>query len=122
MHLPAGVPVDVVVTSRDVIHAFWIGRMWFDAYGYEFDDAFADMDTSSEGAQFGTSLGFRVMLTSWLGLTADASVSTTLLESSNVTILQQSASTEVVGGGTTTAAGDVRLNAVSLQTGLVFAW
>jgi cytochrome c oxidase subunit II len=27
MHLPAGVPVDVVVTSRDVIHAFWIPRL-----------------------------------------------------------------------------------------------
>jgi cytochrome c oxidase subunit II len=26
MHLPAGVPVDVVVTSLDVIHAFWIPR------------------------------------------------------------------------------------------------
>jgi cytochrome c oxidase subunit 2 len=27
MHLPAGVPVDVVVTSRDVIHSFWIPRL-----------------------------------------------------------------------------------------------
>lgn len=27
MHLPAGVPVDVVVTSRDVIHAFWVPRL-----------------------------------------------------------------------------------------------
>ena len=27
LHLPAGVPVDVVVTSRDVIHAFWIPRL-----------------------------------------------------------------------------------------------
>jgi cytochrome c oxidase subunit 2 len=27
MHLPAGVPVDVVVTSLDVIHAFWIPRL-----------------------------------------------------------------------------------------------
>jgi cytochrome c oxidase subunit II len=26
MHLPAGVPVDVAVTSVDVIHAFWIPR------------------------------------------------------------------------------------------------
>ena len=26
IHLPAGVPVDVAVTSRDVIHAFWIPR------------------------------------------------------------------------------------------------
>lgn len=27
LHLPAGVPVDVVVTSRDVIHAFWVPRL-----------------------------------------------------------------------------------------------
>jgi cytochrome c oxidase subunit 2 len=27
LHLPAGVPVDIVVTSRDVIHAFWIPRL-----------------------------------------------------------------------------------------------
>lgn len=27
MHLPAGVPLDVVVTSLDVIHAFWIPRL-----------------------------------------------------------------------------------------------
>jgi cytochrome c oxidase subunit II len=27
MHLPAGVPVDVVVTSLDVIHAFWVPRL-----------------------------------------------------------------------------------------------
>lgn len=27
LHLPAGVPVDVVVTSKDVIHAFWIPRL-----------------------------------------------------------------------------------------------
>ena len=27
LHLPAGVPIDVVVTSRDVIHAFWIPRL-----------------------------------------------------------------------------------------------
>jgi len=26
LHLPAGVPVDIAVTSRDVIHAFWIPR------------------------------------------------------------------------------------------------
>ena len=27
MLLPAGIPVDIVVTSRDVIHAFWIPRL-----------------------------------------------------------------------------------------------
>jgi cytochrome c oxidase subunit 2 len=27
LHLPAGVPVDIMVTSRDVIHAFWIPRL-----------------------------------------------------------------------------------------------
>ena len=27
MHLPASVPVDVLVTSRDVIHAFWVPRL-----------------------------------------------------------------------------------------------
>ncbi|MCG5233812.1 cytochrome c oxidase subunit II [Xanthobacter oligotrophicus] len=27
LHLPAGVPIDVVVTSTDVIHAFWIPRL-----------------------------------------------------------------------------------------------
>jgi cytochrome c oxidase subunit 2 len=27
MHLPVGIPVDVVVTSLDVIHAFWIPRL-----------------------------------------------------------------------------------------------
>ncbi|MGB8435197.1 MAG: cytochrome c oxidase subunit II [Burkholderiales bacterium] len=27
MHLPAGTPVDIVVTSRDVIHSFWIPRL-----------------------------------------------------------------------------------------------
>ena len=27
VHLPAGIPVDVVVTSPDVIHAFWIPRL-----------------------------------------------------------------------------------------------
>ena len=27
LHLPAGVPVDIVVTSQDVIHAFWIPRL-----------------------------------------------------------------------------------------------
>jgi cytochrome c oxidase subunit II len=27
MHLPAGVPVDVLVTSLDVIHAFWIPQL-----------------------------------------------------------------------------------------------
>jgi cytochrome c oxidase subunit II len=26
LHLPAGVPVDILVSSRDVIHAFWIPR------------------------------------------------------------------------------------------------
>jgi hypothetical protein len=105
-----------------VIHAFWIGGMHLDAYSYDFDDAFSDMDSSTSGLQLGTSLGFRVMLTSWLGLTADAGISTTLLDSGSVTVMRQSASAETVGGGTSTASGDVRLNAVSLQTGLVFAW
>lgn len=27
LHLPAGTPVDMVVTSRDVIHAFWVPRL-----------------------------------------------------------------------------------------------
>ena len=27
LHMPAGIPVDIVVTSRDVIHAFWIPRL-----------------------------------------------------------------------------------------------
>jgi cytochrome c oxidase subunit 2 len=27
VHLPAGIPVDIVVTSRDVIHAFWVPRL-----------------------------------------------------------------------------------------------
>jgi cytochrome c oxidase subunit II len=27
LHLPAGVPVDIIVTSPDVIHAFWIPRL-----------------------------------------------------------------------------------------------
>lgn len=27
LHLPAGSPVDVVVTSRDVIHSFWVPRL-----------------------------------------------------------------------------------------------
>jgi len=27
LHLPAGKPVDMVVTSRDVIHAFWVPRL-----------------------------------------------------------------------------------------------
>jgi cytochrome c oxidase subunit 2 len=27
LHLPAGTPVDMVVTSRDVIHSFWIPRL-----------------------------------------------------------------------------------------------
>jgi cytochrome c oxidase subunit 2 len=27
LHLPAGVPVDIVVTSPDVIHAFWVHRL-----------------------------------------------------------------------------------------------
>lgn len=27
LHLPAGTPVDVVVTSEDVVHAFWIPRL-----------------------------------------------------------------------------------------------
>lgn len=27
LHLPAGVPVDMVVTSRDVIHAFWVPQL-----------------------------------------------------------------------------------------------
>jgi cytochrome c oxidase subunit 2 len=27
LHLPAGVPVDIVVTSPDVIHAFWVPRL-----------------------------------------------------------------------------------------------
>jgi cytochrome c oxidase subunit II len=27
LHLPAGVPVDIAVTSLDVIHAFWIPRL-----------------------------------------------------------------------------------------------
>lgn len=27
LHLPLGVPVDIVVTSQDVIHAFWIPRL-----------------------------------------------------------------------------------------------
>jgi cytochrome c oxidase subunit 2 len=27
LHLPAGVPVDIVVTSLDVIHAFWVPRL-----------------------------------------------------------------------------------------------
>jgi cytochrome c oxidase subunit 2 len=27
LHLPAGTPVDIVVTSRDVIHSFWIPRL-----------------------------------------------------------------------------------------------
>ena len=26
LHLPAGTPVDIVVTSEDVVHAFWIPR------------------------------------------------------------------------------------------------
>lgn len=105
-----------------VIHAFWIGKMTFDAYGAEFDDAFSDMATSVDGLQLGTSLGFRVMLTSWLGLTADVGISTTLLETESVVALRQPASTETVGGNTSTDFGDVRLNGISLSTGLVFAW
>lgn len=27
LHLPAGVPVDIVVTAADVIHAFWVPRL-----------------------------------------------------------------------------------------------
>ncbi|HKR44300.1 MAG TPA: cytochrome c oxidase subunit II [Paraburkholderia sp.] len=27
LHLPAGTPVDIVVTSEDVVHAFWIPRL-----------------------------------------------------------------------------------------------
>jgi cytochrome c oxidase subunit 2 len=27
LHLPAGTPIDMVVTSRDVIHAFWVPRL-----------------------------------------------------------------------------------------------
>jgi cytochrome c oxidase subunit 2 len=27
LHLPAGVPVDIVVTSADVIHSFWVPRL-----------------------------------------------------------------------------------------------
>jgi cytochrome c oxidase subunit II len=27
LHMPAGIPVDIVVSSRDVIHAFWIPRL-----------------------------------------------------------------------------------------------
>lgn len=27
LHLPAGIPVDVVVTSSDVIHSFWVPRL-----------------------------------------------------------------------------------------------
>jgi cytochrome c oxidase subunit II len=27
LHLPAGMPVDIVVTSKDVIHAFWVPRL-----------------------------------------------------------------------------------------------
>jgi cytochrome c oxidase subunit 2 len=27
LHLPAGTPVDIVVTSKDVIHAFWVPRL-----------------------------------------------------------------------------------------------
>ena len=27
LHLPAGIPVDIVVTSLDVIHAFWVPRL-----------------------------------------------------------------------------------------------
>jgi cytochrome c oxidase subunit 2 len=27
LHLPAGIPVDIVVASRDVIHAFWVPRL-----------------------------------------------------------------------------------------------
>ncbi len=27
LHMPAGVPVDMVVTSKDVVHAFWIPRL-----------------------------------------------------------------------------------------------
>jgi cytochrome c oxidase subunit 2 len=27
LHLPAGIPVDIVITSLDVIHAFWVPRL-----------------------------------------------------------------------------------------------
>ena len=27
LHMPAGAPVDILVSSRDVIHAFWIPRL-----------------------------------------------------------------------------------------------
>ena len=27
LHLPAGTPVDIVVTSKDVVHAFWVPRL-----------------------------------------------------------------------------------------------
>jgi len=27
LHLPSGVPVDIVITSRDVIHSFWVPRL-----------------------------------------------------------------------------------------------
>jgi cytochrome c oxidase subunit II len=27
LHMPAGAPVDILVTSQDVIHAFWIPRL-----------------------------------------------------------------------------------------------
>ena len=106
-----------------VIHAFWIGKIYFDAYGMEFDDAFSDMATSTEGVQFGTSLGFRVMLTSWLGLTADLGISTTLFDGGAVA-LKASPYSETYGDSYDAfgPSGEVRLNGVSLQTGIVFAW
>ncbi len=107
-----------------IVHAVWLGGARWDAAGADLDAPFDGMESSKrKGFLAGTSLGVRVMLASWFGLTADVGISTILFD-------EDTSPDGEVGllwagepqGPTAAAADGERLNRWQVSSGIVFAW
>jgi len=103
-----------------VVHTVWLGSARWDAAGADLDAPFDGMERSRrKGFLAGTSLGVRVMLASWFGLTAEAGISTVLFDEDDAIL---TARTTETGGSTTVLANNHRLNRWQVASGIVFAW
>jgi hypothetical protein len=107
-----------------IVHAVWLGGARWDAAGADFDAPFDGLQTSErKGFLAGTSLGVRVMLASWFGLTADVGISTILFDEESSPDgeirLQWVGETQ---RPTEPPADGERLNRWQVSSGIVFAW